>query len=268
MVDSNGDGIADAMGYDTTGDGWVDALDVNGDGVIDEVVKSTLKAPVRAPVSGGVNFDSNGDGVDNAIGYDTNGDGFVDSVDVNQDGVIDKLVAPGSALAKKKAPRRAPLSGGVLLDTTGDGKVDAIGYDTTGDGQIDAVDTTMDGLINETVRSRAAAPIRAPLRAGVMLDTTGDGIANALGYDTTGDGLVDAIDHNMDGLIDEVINIEVNEMEPAASSRPVTPRPRSASVNSADGSSSPVVSKSTFQIDKAKLLEKEKTSDDEEYHQV
>merc|ERR1719215_1498824 len=32
-------------------------------------------------------------------------------------------------------------SGGVLIDNTGDGYADAIGYDTTGDGVVDALDT-------------------------------------------------------------------------------------------------------------------------------
>jgi hypothetical protein len=32
---NTGDGIANAVGYDTTGDGLIDAIDVTGDGVID-----------------------------------------------------------------------------------------------------------------------------------------------------------------------------------------------------------------------------------------
>jgi len=38
LIDNTGDGYADAIGYDTTGDGVVDALDTNGDGVIDTAI--------------------------------------------------------------------------------------------------------------------------------------------------------------------------------------------------------------------------------------
>merc|ERR1712196_105023 len=38
--------------------------------------------------------------------------------------------------------------------------------------------------------------------AAVPVDTTGDGIADSMGYDTTGDGKIDAVDQNGDGKID------------------------------------------------------------------
>lgn len=37
-LDLSGDGQADAVGYDTNGDGRVDALDTNGDGKIDSKI--------------------------------------------------------------------------------------------------------------------------------------------------------------------------------------------------------------------------------------
>ena len=37
---------------------------------------------------------------------------------------------------------------------------------------------------------------------GRPIDTTGDGVADAIGYDTTGDGMIDALDTNLDGRID------------------------------------------------------------------
>ena len=37
---------------------------------------------------------------------------------------------------------------------------------------------------------------------GLPVDTTGDGIADAIGFDTTGDGNVDALDTNLDGRVD------------------------------------------------------------------
>lgn len=38
LVDTNGDGFADSTGYDTTGDGVIDALDTNSDGQIDTAI--------------------------------------------------------------------------------------------------------------------------------------------------------------------------------------------------------------------------------------
>ena len=45
-VDTTGDGIANAMGYDTSGDGKIDALDTTGDGKIDTVLETTNTSPV------------------------------------------------------------------------------------------------------------------------------------------------------------------------------------------------------------------------------
>ena len=49
-LDLSGDGLADAVGYDTNGDGRVDALDTNGDGKIDSkiMVSSCIPACLRA----------------------------------------------------------------------------------------------------------------------------------------------------------------------------------------------------------------------------
>ena len=38
-----------------------------------------------------------------------------------------------------------------------------------------------------------------------QVDTTGDGIPNAIGYDTNKNGIIDSLDTTMDGLIDTVV---------------------------------------------------------------
>ena len=51
-------------------------------------------------------------------------------------------------LPPKREEASRPNGEGTPVDTTGDGKADAMGYDTTGDGKIDSLDTTGDGLID------------------------------------------------------------------------------------------------------------------------
>ena len=82
--------------------------------------------------TGGVEVDTTGDGVFDAIGYDTTGDGKLDSFDLNRDGKIDAMDTTGDGRLD-------------AFDTTGDGRMDA--FDTTGDGKIDARDTSGDGKL-------------------------------------------------------------------------------------------------------------------------
>ena len=43
LIDTDGDGVPDALGFDTTGDGRVDALDTNMDGSIDAQASTVLR---------------------------------------------------------------------------------------------------------------------------------------------------------------------------------------------------------------------------------
>ena len=45
------------------------------------------------------------------------------------------------------------LKYGIPVDTTGDGKANAIGFDTNGDGRINALDTTGDGNIDTLLQA-------------------------------------------------------------------------------------------------------------------
>ena len=81
----------------------------------------------------GVELDTTGDGILDAVGYDTTGDGKLDAFDTNRDGKINGLDTTGDGRID-------------AVDTTGDGQLDA--FDTTGDGQLDAFDTTGDGPLD------------------------------------------------------------------------------------------------------------------------
>lgn len=48
-------------------------------------------------------------------------------------------------------------------------------------------------------------PTNKSLMKPIPVDTTGDGIANAMGYDTTGDGMIDSLDTTGDGKIDSTV---------------------------------------------------------------
>ena len=59
---------------------------------------------------------------------------------------------------------------GEAIDTTGDGKVDAVRYDMTGNGKADAIDTNADGKINVNVGKSVAV-------AGAVMEDTTDATA-------------------------------------------------------------------------------------------
>ena len=49
-LDLTGDGQRESVGYDTTGDGRVDALDTNGDGALDARIVRNVHVPGAQPV--------------------------------------------------------------------------------------------------------------------------------------------------------------------------------------------------------------------------
>lgn len=69
---------------------------------------------------------------------------------------------------------------------------------------------------NPASNSSANGVFTSPQMTGIPMDTTGDGIANAIGYDTTGDGVVDSLDTNMDGKIDSFIGAPKQSVQPSA----------------------------------------------------
>ena len=113
-VGTTGDGIANAMGYDTIGDGRMDSLDTTGDSRPDVYVgppqpgNGNVLVPqeqqqtqqqqhpvVRPNVQplGVIPVDTTGDGIPSQ-GHDTTGDGQMDSLDTDGDGRPDVILHP------------------------------------------------------------------------------------------------------------------------------------------------------------------------------
>jgi hypothetical protein len=87
-------------------------------------------------------------------------------------------------------------------DTTGDGRIDTIGYDTNGDGRVDRIEhsVTGDGRIGMVeIDSTHDGKVDR-----IEYDTNFDGQIDTIYLDTTGDGIMDRIDRDMDhdGIID------------------------------------------------------------------
>ncbi len=131
-----------------------------------------------------LNFDTNGDGVNDALMFDSNGDGLFDSAmfDTNIDGVVDQITS--------------------YYDTTGDGYIDMIVTQTDSDfdgypEQVTTeIDTNGDGIMDMT-----------SVESDSNMDGMTDSIIKASDYDQ--DGIIDHIttfaDNDADGAFDQVI---------------------------------------------------------------
>ena len=223
LVDANADGVDDypAGGVDTDGDGIPNAIDrdSDNDGLAD------------VTEAGGT--DADGDGVIDATA-DADGDGLADAVDPAHDGpdatpgndpgagtpVI--VTGPDSGDGTPTTPcagcdadgdGRAPMYD---LDSDGDGLPDLVeagGTDTNGDGVVDApADADGDGIADayDTAHDGPAATAGNDPGAGATLtdpDTDGDGIADRNDLDADNDGIADVVeaggtDADGDGIAD------------------------------------------------------------------
>lgn len=140
-VDTDGDGMFDAVGLDFDGDGAVDdaLADLDGDGIADQLVRDRETEPSYFTDDGtgtwAVSVDRGGhlrwfglDGVEHTGGplVDVDADGQVDDrlVDSDADGVADRAMSAGQ----------------VLVDTDADGAWDVKLRDGDGDGRADGAD--------------------------------------------------------------------------------------------------------------------------------
>ncbi|WP_299049514.1 hypothetical protein, partial [uncultured Polaribacter sp.] len=207
-LDSDGDGIANALDLDSDNDGILDIIEVggtdaDGDGRVDNInANGTLTNDTDADgfddgVDGDVGNDGTAENIANALvvtGADTNGDGVPNSypnADTDNDGLIDSRD----------------------LDTDNDGVPDIVeagGTDTNGDGKVDNLngdgtlvnDTDNDGLDDLYDGNNGGNRI-------ANLDSDGDGIPNTKDLDSDNDGITDIIesggtDTDRDGKVDNL----------------------------------------------------------------
>ena len=224
-IDSDGDGIDNALdvdetgGTDADGDGVDDSLapsDLDGDGVADYRDEDTDGDGIADATEGA--GDSDGDGVPDYRDLDSDNDGIPDAMEIfdsDGDGNADYIDPdsdndgiPDSVEAVNLPP----------IDTDGDGNVDYIdpdsdddgisdlaegrtsGRDTDGDGIDDTFDVDQTGGVDLNGDGVDDAVVAA--------DFDGDGVPNFLDLDSDNDGLLDVsegglIDANEDGIVDD-----------------------------------------------------------------
>jgi hypothetical protein len=180
--DSDGDGRFDGVGNenldDADGDGIINALDFDSDndGLIDSDEDANENGVVDAEETDPENYDTDGDGYSDGYeiyeayslpldgGVDTDGDGWVDGQEV---------------AVWKTDPND--------VDTDGDGIPDGIenphanpGRDTDGDGLIDALDADSDndGLDDMYEDVNGNGVVDAGETSPILTDTDGDGLAD------------------------------------------------------------------------------------------
>lgn len=137
-VDSDGDGVFDAVGLDFDGDGAVDdaLTDLDGDGIADQLVLDRDSGPAYFTDDGtgtwAVSVDRAGtlrwfglDGVEHSGGplVDVDGDGRAEDrlVDSDGDGLADRALSGSQAYADRDGDGRWDVK---LSDGDGDGRAD------------------------------------------------------------------------------------------------------------------------------------------------
>jgi len=170
-VDEDGDGLADRVKFDMSGDGKLDS---------DMAVINQTKLSVGAGVvkhTTGREIDVDGDGVAGHVALDHDGDGNLDVVmSINKEGI--QKLAIGTANAKV-------ITTAVSEDGTATKQL--VTLDTTGAGH---ADTVLEVDADESAVDRLTA---AQLAGGQELDVDDDGVADMLAVDTTGDGRLDTV---------------------------------------------------------------------------
>jgi gliding motility-associated-like protein len=207
---------------------WRQALDIDGDGIPDELDLDDDNdgIPDLAEGSG----DADGDGIPNRLDRDSDNDGITDTIeaggeDANGDGIIDGFIdTDGDGLANSVdidnggTPLQASDSDGdglknfLDLDSDNDGIADiheAGGIDVNRDGEIDnPLDIDRDGIADGVDPSQGGTRLSPP-------DTDGDGKADYIDRDSDNDGIADVIeaggiDADSDGMADNFIDTDID----------------------------------------------------------
>ncbi|BDB56358.1 hypothetical protein SHINM13_06540 [Flavobacterium ammonificans] len=243
-LDSDGDGITDAIEKGTNGNAPVDSdgdgtqdyldLDSDNDGIPDTIEKGTGTSILDTDGDGTPDYrdvDSDNDGIPDAVEKGPNG---ATPVDTDGDGILDYRDLDSDNDSIPDAVEKGP-NGNNPVDTDGDGTPDYRDVDSDGDGVGDfeddcpltigsvvlkgcpGIDSDNDGIpdavdldddndgITDVVENAACTPTAS------NCDTDGDGIINSLDLDSDNDGITDAresngIDANGDGRIDGSVN--------------------------------------------------------------
>ncbi|MEQ8550141.1 MAG: T9SS type A sorting domain-containing protein [Cyclobacteriaceae bacterium] len=195
LADTDNDGILDFRDLDSDNDGYPDILegggvDSNGDGIVDALLDSDGDGiPDVADVSQTGGSDADGDGIDNVAdvdftgGNDTDGDGIDNNFDpdIDGDGFDDTTEANPYSLIDKDADGNLGFRD---LDSDNDGIVDVIEFGQSADPATGTIAGFLDSNNNGWNDTQESTPITPP-------DSDGDGIRDFNDIDSDNDGIVD-----------------------------------------------------------------------------
>ncbi|RSC93801.1 T9SS type B sorting domain-containing protein [Tenacibaculum singaporense] len=215
-VDTDNDGIPDAIDVDDDNDGIPDVeegdglVDTDNDGIPDSLDLDSDNDGINDVIEGGDgDLDTNGDGVidSNDSGYtDANGDGQADdSVDNNEEPDTDGDGIPDYQDLDSDDDGINDVVEGGNSDEDGDGQVDNPSEDTDGDGIADSVDG-LDGHGDANSPDNNTDPTDP--------NSGGNGVVGDSGIDSDGDGIADSVD-GLDGFgdaIEEDTCVKVNNL--------------------------------------------------------
>ncbi|NVK08552.1 MAG: gliding motility-associated C-terminal domain-containing protein, partial [Tenacibaculum sp.] len=215
-IDTDNDGIPDAMDVDDDNDGIPDVeegdglVDTDNDGIPDSLDLDSDNDGINDVIEGGDgDLDTNGDGVidSNDSGYtDANGDGQADdSVDNNEEPDTDGDGIPDYQDLDSDDDGINDVVEGGNSDEDGDGQVDNPYEDTDGDGIADSVDG-FDGHGDANSSDNNTDPTDP--------NSGGNGVVDDSGVDSDGDGIADSVD-GLEGFgdaINEDTCVKVNNL--------------------------------------------------------
>ncbi len=218
-LDSDGDGVPDALDLDSDNDGVMDVVEAGGSDPDNDGIIGTGTPVVGsnglATTLGGTplpNLDSDNDGVPNSRDLDSDNDGVSDVVengqgglDINNDGVIDGTDTDGDGVINVPGVDNNTTFGATAStpkDTDGDGNIDAQDLDSDNDGIPDTIenginDPDKNGVVgtgSPTVNAGGQVVVSGSPVVVTPKDSDNDGKPNYLDLDSDNDGITDVIE--------------------------------------------------------------------------
>ena len=218
-VDSDGDGIDDAIDVDSTG-----GVDANGDGIDDDL---SIIDTDGDGIADSLDRDSDDDGIPDALetNVDTDFDGVPDyrDLDSDSDGIADSTESDETSVDtdgdQVEDRFDADQTGGI--DANNDGIDDSVVVtDTDADGVPDYLDLDSDNDTLPDVTENDGADVDGDtledtgLILSITVDTDGDGVADYRDLSSSGPGTLDitngdpALDADGDGVIDDPADLD------------------------------------------------------------